>query len=152
MRKSLFVLGRAIFGGFFVYNGINHFQNEQQMSGYAASKGVAAPDVAVIGSGAMLLAGGLSVLLGYRPRLGLATLIGFLIPASLQMHGFWEVDDPQQKMNEMVNFMKNMALVGASLTMMQLPDRWPISVEGEERVARVTYPRLEPGDVRALPA
>lgn len=112
MRKTLFVLGRAVFGRFFVYSGINHFMNEKQMSGYAASKGVAAADAAVLTSGAMLLTGGLSVLLGYKPRLGLSTLIGFLIPASLQMHGFWEVEDPQRQMNEMVNFMKNLALVG----------------------------------------
>lgn len=152
MRKTLFVLGRAVFGGYFVYNAINHFRNEPMMSGYAASKGVKAPDLAVLGSGVMLLAGGLSVLLGYRPRLGLATLIGFLIPTSLQMHGFWEVDDPQQQMNEMVNFMKNMALVGASLTMMQLPERWPISVEQTTRGDRVSYPLLAPADLHALPA
>ncbi len=101
---------------------------------------------------AMLVAGGTSVLLGFRPRLGLATLIAFLRPASLQMHGFWEVDDPQQQMNEMVNFMKNMALVGAALTMMQLPDRWPVSVEGTAGSDHVTYPRLGPADLRALPA
>ena len=152
MRKALFVLGRAMFGGFFVYNGVNHFKNQEMMSGYAASKGVAAPDIAVLGSGAMLLAGGTSVLLGFRPRLGLATLIAFLIPTSLQMHGFWEVDDPQQQMNEMVNFMKNMALVGAALTMMHLPDRWPVSVEDETGSDHVTYPRLAPSDLRALPA
>ena len=45
--RSLFVLGRAIFGGYFLYNGINHFINESMMSQYAASKGVAAPDAAV---------------------------------------------------------------------------------------------------------
>ncbi len=152
MRKTLFVLGRTVFGGYFVYSAINHFKNEEMMSGYAASKGVKAPDLAVLGSGVMLLAGGLSVLLGYRPRLGLATLIGFLIPTSLQMHGFWDVDDPHQQMNEMVNVMKNMALVGASLTMMQLPDRWPLSVEQGPGGERVSYPLLGPAALRALPA
>ena len=39
--RAVFLLGRAIFGGFFVYNGINHFLNEQGMRQYAASKGVA---------------------------------------------------------------------------------------------------------------
>lgn len=151
MRRTLHVLGRAVFGGFFVYNAVNHFRNSEQLSGYVASKGVQAPDIAVLGSGAMLGLGGLSVLLGYKPRLGLAVLIAFLVPASLQMHGFWEVDDPQQKMNEMINFMKNMALVGAALTMMELPERWPVSVE-QERGGRTSYPRLAASDLKSLPA
>jgi putative oxidoreductase len=157
MRNTLFVVGRAVFGGFFVYSGINHFKNQEQMSGYAAMKGVVGPDVAVLGSGAMLLAGGLSVVLGYKPRLGLLMLIGFLIPTSLKMHGFWDVDDPQQKVSESVNFMKNMALVGAALTMMQLGDRWPASVEsrahGEQHgLGHVSYPRLSGTHLGALPA
>jgi len=152
MRRALYVLGRTMFGGYFVYNAINHFKNEAQMSGYAASKGVKAPDIAVLVSGAMLAIGGGSVLLGVKPRLGLLTLIGFLIPTSLQMHGFWEVDDPQQQMAEMVNFTKNMALVGAALTMLEIPQPWPISADSAGMPTRYTYPRLTPSELRALPA
>ena len=52
--RALFVLGRAIFGGYFVYNGLNHFLNQKMMSQYAASKGVANADVAVPASGGLL--------------------------------------------------------------------------------------------------
>jgi hypothetical protein len=31
------------------------------------------------------------------------------------MHAFWKVQDPTVKMGEMVNFMKNIALLGAVL-------------------------------------
>jgi hypothetical protein len=31
------------------------------------------------------------------------------------MHDFWRATDPNQKMNDMVNFYKNVALLGASL-------------------------------------
>ena len=41
--RALHVLGRAIFGGFFVYSGINHLQHTQAMGQYAAAKGVPAP-------------------------------------------------------------------------------------------------------------
>jgi hypothetical protein len=105
----------------------------------------------------MLLAGGTSLLLGYKPRMGLLLLIAFLIPTSLQMHGFWEVDDPQQKMNETVNFLKNVALVGAALTMMEFGDKWPVSIErGTPRetheLGHVSYPRLSASALRELPA
>ena len=155
MRK-VFVLGRAIFGGYFVYSGLHHFREQQQMSGYAASKGVPKAELAVPATGALLLAGGLSVLTGVKPREGLAALVAFLVPVTLQMHRFWEVHDPGQRMNEMINFTKNMALVGASLTMMQIKEPWPVSLE-RARPARRTRNRqlslkFHQRDVRGLPA
>ena len=35
--RSLFVIGRAIFGGFFLYNGVNHFLNEKALSQHAGA-------------------------------------------------------------------------------------------------------------------
>ena len=54
--RALFVLGRAIFGGYFAWSGLNHFVRQREMSQYAAAKGVAAADTAVPASGAMILA------------------------------------------------------------------------------------------------
>ena len=150
--RALFLLGRAMFGGYFAWNGLNHFLNQRMMSQYAAAKGVANPETAVPASGAMILAGGVSVLAGVKPRQGLALIVGFLVPVSLQMHRFWEIDDPSQRMSEMVNFTKNMALVGAALALMQIQEPWPLSVDaalgGEEEM----YVRLGGRDLRALPA
>jgi uncharacterized membrane protein YphA (DoxX/SURF4 family) len=38
----LFAIGRIVFGGFFLFNGINHFANPQMMTAYAASQRVPA--------------------------------------------------------------------------------------------------------------
>ena len=140
--RAVFQLGRTIFGGFFVQNGLHHFQDRQAMSAYAASKGVPNPDVAVVASGALMLAGGLSVLSGWKPRQGLGAIVGFLVPVSLMMHRFWEVEDQQQRMHETVNFMKNMALAGAALMLMQLPEPWPASVD-ELSAEQDIYLRLD---------
>src|SRR5438093_9879575 len=86
--RALFVLGRAIFGGYFAWSGLKHFLQQESMSQYAAAKGVAAPGTAVPASGALLLAGGISVLAGIKPRQGLVAIIGFLVPVSLKMHRF----------------------------------------------------------------
>jgi putative oxidoreductase len=149
--RALFVLGRTIFGGYFLYNGINHLVHDEMMSRYAAHKGVAAPDVAVPASGALLIAGGLSVMAGVRPRQGLAAIIAFLIPVSLQMHRFWEIEDPQERMTDMINFTKNMALVGAALALMQVREPWPVSIDAARREEEM-YVRLGGRDFRALPA
>jgi len=53
---------------FFFMNGFNHFAQLNMMAGYAKSKGVPAPVLAVGGSGVLLFLGGLSLLLGYHQR------------------------------------------------------------------------------------
>lgn len=128
--EVLHLLGRVIFGGFFIYNGINHFIQLDGMKGYAASKGLPAPALAVAGSGALMLLGGLSVLLGLWPQIGLWFLILFLVAAAVMMHNFWAVPE-EQKQAEMINFTKNIALAGAALMMLIFAgDAWPFSLGG----------------------
>jgi len=126
--KVPFLLGRLLFGGFFLYNGINHLKERKQLAQYAGAKKVPMPDVAVTASGVMLLAGGASILLGVKPRLGALAIIGFLAGVSPTMHDFWRAEDPSQRMNDMINFSKNMALLGAGLALMAVEEPWPASV------------------------
>ncbi len=122
------LLGRGIFGGYFLYAGIKHFRKLDMMTGYSASKGIPLPQAAVIGSGALIVLGGLSLLLGIKPRLGAGLIGAFLLGVSPSMHDFWNQDDPQKKMNEQVQFTKNMALLGGASLAAALPEPWPVSV------------------------
>jgi len=128
----LFLIGRILFGGFFLFNGVNHFAKRSMMSQYARSKGVPAAGLAVMGSGLLILLGGLSVLLGAWPQIGLWLIVIFLLGVSPMMHNFWAVTDPNQRMADIINFMKNMALVGAALMMQvaisAMPHPWPFSL------------------------
>lgn len=126
--KAPFLFGRLLFGGFFLYNGINHFKELKGMSQYARSKNVPQPDLAVMASGAALIVGGASLLLGVKPKLGAAAIAGFLAGVSPVMHNFWEQTDPQQRQTEMIQFSKNMALLGSSLALMSVNEPWPASV------------------------
>ena len=83
--------------------------------------------VAVPATGALLTVGGASLLLGIKPRWGALGVLTFLAGVSPMMHDFWQVEDPNQRMNEMINFSKNMALAGAALALMGVED-WPLSV------------------------
>ena len=143
--RALFVLGRAIFGGFFIYNGINHFKQQEALRQYAAAKGVPAANTAIPATGAMLIAGGLSVLAGVKPRQGLAAIVGFLVPVTLEMHRFWEEQDPNRRMTETVNFSKNLALL-------QVEQPWPISVDEKRADGEEMFVRLGGRELRALPA
>ena len=113
METTVLYLGRILFGGYFIYGGFNHFKMLDMMSGYAQSKGVPMPKLMVAFSGLLLFIGGLSVLFNVQPGVGLVALVLFLIPVTLSMHAFWKIQDPAAKMHEMVNFTKNIALLGA---------------------------------------
>ncbi len=126
--KILFLIGRIIFGGYFTYSGLNHFLKLSMMAGYAKSKGLPYPSLAVAFTGILLLLGGLSILSGVFPRIGILFLVVFLLPTTFIMHNFWVVSDPQVKMIEMINFMKNMALLGATLMFLAIPTPWKMSL------------------------
>lgn len=122
------LVGRIIFGGYFVMMGINHFMKKENMTQYAKSKGVPSPHLAVIGTGLLLLLGGLGVATGVYESASLGLLLIFLAPTTFIMHQYWKIEDPQAKMAEMVNFLKNMALIGAILIMFGLPTPWALGL------------------------
>lgn len=126
--KAPFLTGRILFGGFFLYNGINHLVKANSMAPYVESKGVPAPKAAVELSAIPLIAGGASLLLGVKPKLGALAILGFLAGVSPVMHDFWHHDDPEEKMNEIINFMKNMALAGGALALMGVDEPWEAAV------------------------
>lgn len=150
--RSLFLLGRTLFGGFFVYNGLHHFMQAEALSQYASAKGVPSAAATVRGSGALMLAGGLSVIGGVQPRAGLAAIVAFLLPVTAKMHRFWEIEDPQQRAAESVNFAKNVALLGAALMMMQLAEPWPDSIDAAREGGEEMYIRLGSSELVALPS
>jgi len=122
-----FLIGRVIVGSFFLMNGFNHFAQLNMMTGYAKSKGIPAPALAVGGSGVFLFLGGLSLLLGYHPTIGAVLLVIFLLAVSFSIHNFWKVQDPQAKIGEMTNFLKNMGLLGLLLMTLAIARPWPMS-------------------------
>lgn len=123
----LFVLGRILLGGYFLMNAYNHFKNLDMLTGYAQSKSVPMPKVAVFVTGAMLLLGGAGVLLGVWVQLAVLLLTVFLVGVTYQMHKYWEVTDPMMRMTERVNFYKNLALLGAVLMLLAIPVPWALS-------------------------
>lgn len=126
--KIPFLIGRMMFGGFFIYNGINHLVNRKPMAEYTRAKNVPMAEAAVVTTGVMMLAGGTSVVLGIKPKLGTLAILGFLGSVSPIMHDFWRAEDLNQRQADMTHFAKNLAMLGASLALMGVEEPWPISV------------------------
>src|SRR5215472_9813093 len=128
IHNIAFIIGRVVVGCFFLVNGFNHFAQLSMMTGYAKSKGIRAPKLAVGGSGVLLFLGGLSLLLGYHPTIGAALLVIFLLGVPFGIHNFWTVQDQQAKTGEMINFLKNMAILGLLLMTLAIPRPWLMSL------------------------
>jgi len=126
--EYLFLIGRILYALVFLMSGINHLRNSGAMAGYAASKGVPAPRLAILGTGVLMLLGGLSIALGVRPTWGIVLITVFLIPTTVMMHNFWVDTDPMARLNNLINFQKNVAMVGAAWMMLMIPQPWVLSL------------------------
>jgi uncharacterized membrane protein YphA (DoxX/SURF4 family) len=125
--EIIFIVGRVLLGGYFIMMAFNHFKDSEAMAGYAKSKNVPMPKVAVTGTGILMALGGLGIVLGAFPQLAIFLLILFFLPTTFMMHDFWNAEG-QEKQMEMINFTKNLALVGALLMLLALSTPWLVAV------------------------
>src|SRR3981189_3720689 len=91
-QGAVVVLGRFFFALIFLFAAPNHFT--RQPIAFSASHGVLLVSLAFPLSGVVAIAGGLSILLGYRAKLGAWLIVLFLIPVTLILHKFWLRQDP----------------------------------------------------------
>jgi uncharacterized membrane protein YphA (DoxX/SURF4 family) len=111
------LLGRVLFGALLAFTGVNHFQNVDAMTGYAEAKGLPLPRVGVVGSGVVLIAGGLGIVAGVAPVLAAGALAVFLVAAAVLFHDFWAAPE-EERQNEMNHFVKNVVMAGGALTLL----------------------------------
>jgi len=112
------LLGRVLFALIFVMSGPRHFMS--QTIAYAASQGAPMASIAVPFSGVLALIGGLSILLGYRAKVGAWLIVLFLVAITPTMHKFWGVSAPMMQQIQMIMFFKNASMLGAALVITQL--------------------------------
>lgn len=62
----------------------------------------------------LLILGGILVLIGYRSRFGASLLLIYWVPVTFITHTWWNDPDLSQR-QESIEFMKNIAIVGALL-------------------------------------
>jgi putative oxidoreductase len=129
-KGAIVLIGRFFFALIFLMSGSNHFS--PQTIAYAASQGVPLASIAVPLSGIIAMAGGLSILLGYRAKIGAWLIVLFLVPVTLMMHNFWTMHDPTTAQMNMIMFMKNMAMLGGALLISQFGSG-PLSLDNRKR-------------------
>jgi putative oxidoreductase len=122
------LLGRAFYVLIFLMAGAGHFS--KQTIAFAASQGVPQASILVPFSGVLAMAGGLSILLGYRAKAGAWLIALFLVPVTLMLHKFWAVHDPMMAQIQMAMFMKNVSMLGGAFLISQF-GAGPLSLDAK---------------------
>jgi putative oxidoreductase len=115
------LIGRVLFVSVFIMSGATvHLLKWRDGVAYARMKNVPAPELLVPASGVMAVVGGVLVALGLWADLGALLLAAFVFPVAVMMHAFWTLDDPMERLQDQVHFMKDVALGGAALALFAL--------------------------------
>ena len=118
-----FRLGRLLFGGVLAFNAIDNLRNLEERIAYAEAKGVPMPGISVPAISGGLLGGGIGIALWRLPTGAAAAVASFFIGVTPMMHDFWNAEDPEEKQNELIHFLKNTALLGAALALLKVGQR-----------------------------
>ena len=119
--KPLVIAGRVLYGSLMVYAGISNFLHLKMMTELTKMKGMPLPTLSVAFASAILILGGLSILINYRIKIGVLLIWIFLVPVTLIIHNFWTVEDPMVRGNEMAHFLKNLLALAGALIFLALP-------------------------------
>ena len=118
--EIVLLVGRAIFGLYWVSAAIQNLIGLDKGAASAGAKGVPYPKLSLVATAPLLIVSGISITLGFYAGIASIALIAFLVPASVFRHHFWDVPDPAEAIGERRNFEKNMALIGALLLLLSL--------------------------------
>jgi len=112
MKYSLLV-GRVLYSLMFLMAIMGSFSSGTIQ--YASSAGVPLASITVPLSGIIAFLGAVSIIIGYKAKIGAWLLVLYLLPVTFMMHNFWAVTDPMMQQMQMVSFMKNISMLGGAL-------------------------------------
>jgi putative oxidoreductase len=128
--KYLVPVARVLFSAIFFSASFSHFSSGTVA--YAQSQGVPFAAFLVPASGVLALLGALSVMVGFKAKLGALALVAFLVPVTIMMHNFWTVSDPMMKQMQMIMFMKNISMLGGAILIAYF-GAGPVSIDNKNK-------------------
>jgi uncharacterized membrane protein YphA (DoxX/SURF4 family) len=132
-RGGLERLATLLMSGIFVYGGYEALSEPVARARKAEKLGLASPETMVRANGAAMIAGGVALAVGWKPKLTALALAASLIPTTLAGHRFWEESDPKGRSMQLTQFLKNLAIVSGLLVILskRRSVRIPAATEGE---------------------
>lgn len=109
------LLGRICLSLIFLALAFHAFTNWNVMVQTVEKMGAPNAQWFLVAGTALMLLGGLSLLIGYKTRIGALLLIVFLVPVTLMMHNFWVAQPDVERDLQFIMFFKNVAILGGLL-------------------------------------
>jgi len=116
-------IARPLLAGIFIYGGINELRDPKvhvqaaepvldTMVDFAPIEQAPSSTVMVQVDAGIKIGAGVLLALGKAPRLASTALAASLIPTTLAGHRFWEIEDPRERSDQLIHFLKNLGLLG----------------------------------------
>ena len=117
---GLALAARVLFVMIFLSSGLmGHLgPGRPMLTQFAAARKIPSPAFLVPFSGLWIVVGSLSVLFGIYGDVGALMIAIFVVATALFMHPYWKESDEQQKMQEQVQFSKDLGLAGGALALL----------------------------------
>ena len=115
--KWLLAVGRVLLSLIFILSGLGKIPHFHDVAGMMAGKGIPLAGVALAITLLIEIGGGLLLLTGFKAKYAALVIFLWLIPVTLVFHHFWGIPAEQQQ-DQMVNFLKNVAIMGGLLIVM----------------------------------
>ncbi|MEZ6046632.1 MAG: DoxX family protein [Planctomycetaceae bacterium] len=88
-------LARIMISTIFLMSAVgNKIPKFNDVASYMAAEGVPMPKFLLAGAILFLIVGSLSLILGFKARIGAGLLLIFLVLATYYFHDFWTIEDP----------------------------------------------------------
>jgi uncharacterized membrane protein YphA (DoxX/SURF4 family) len=110
------IVARLMIAAVFLLNAtgvIDQTEAARELAARGAPSGLV-PFLMVVGRGLELI-GGVALVFGIYPRAAALALITFLVPATLVGHAFWLATNSPAFVGQLINFLKNLAMMGGLL-------------------------------------
>jgi putative oxidoreductase len=113
-------LGRLLLAWFFLSEAWRYAGDWTGTTTLLAMKDIPAPGVLLFIALAAMIMGGLSLLFGWKTRLGALILFAFTIVSTIAMHDYWTIDDAGARQEDYDIFARNLAVAGGLLVLVGL--------------------------------
>ena len=108
------LVARVLIAQLFVVAGIGKLVAFAKTAAFMANKSLPMPEALLVATIVLEVGGGVLLVAGWKTRWVAAALFAFTLIATLVFHPFWAVE-PQLAKDDLNNFMKNLAIMGAVL-------------------------------------
>lgn len=116
-HTTLQIVGQVLIGSLFLAQGLGALSRARFKfhSGRLAERRIPTPEFVLVCGLAMMLAGGIMVMLDIFSAVGALLLLIFSIVATVLFQNYWSIKDPVTRRSKRSSFFNNLAIIGGLL-------------------------------------